>query len=367
MPIRVNLLTEGFVTFNGHAFLFPLIHWQEDLKQNAVVCNLFYEISEDIGDCDIIAVDSKFFRGNWSTDPDYVLSTLNDLASRADKLVWFDTSDSTGTVQYAVLPFVDRYLKNQVLRDRNLYTTPHYGSRIYTDFYHTKYSIEDNVDEKLLSVAETGQANLSSKDLEKMKISWNLGLSDYSRWGRVRKELYRRTKFTPLLRFPRRWAQPSGSRRVKVSSRFHSNHSRNTIRHHRQMLKDVIALNADMKQLSRGEYFKETEDTQVVIAPFSFGEITARDFEAIIGGALLVKPDMEHLETWPNVYIKNETYVPYMWNYEDLERLLAKITDNYKEFVDIAENCQTIYKSHTSGENAGSIFAERFLDLMTFN
>jgi len=366
MPIKVNLLTEGFVTFNGHAFLFPLVHWRKNLKQNDVDLNLFYEITDDIFDCDIVAVDSKFFRQDWSRDSEDVLGTLNNLANRSKKLIWFDTSDSSGTVQYAVLPLVDRYLKNQVLRDRSLYGAPYYGSRIYTDYYHKKYSIQDDVDEELLSAAEIGQENLSSKDLAKVNISWNLGLSDYSRWGRVRKELYRRTKFTPLLRFSRHWTKPSITRNIKISSRFNSNHSRNTIRHHRQMLKDVIGSNADMKQLSRGDYFKETEDTQVVVAPFSFGEVTARDFEAIIGGALLVKPDMEHLETWPNVYIKNETYVPYMWNYADLEKLLSTITDNYKEFVDIADNCQKIYKSHTSGENAGSVFAERFVDLMTF-
>ena len=71
-----------------------------------------------------------------------------------------------------MLNLCDKYFKSQVLKNKNLYTKSFYGNRIYSDFYHKNFSINDKevvksepVDEKLLS---------------KINISWNSGLADYS-------------------------------------------------------------------------------------------------------------------------------------------------------------------------------------------
>ena len=49
-----------------------------------------------------------------SKDRAEVLSVLRD---HAKTIVWLDTADSTGTPLFDVMPFVDKYLKKQVLKD----------------------------------------------------------------------------------------------------------------------------------------------------------------------------------------------------------------------------------------------------------
>ena len=40
--------------------------------------------------------------------------------------------------------------------------------------------------------------------------------------------------------------------------------------------------------------------TKVVISAFGLGEIILKDFETFLTGGMLMKPDMSHMETWPN-------------------------------------------------------------------
>ena len=63
--------------------------------------------------------------------------------------------------------------------------------------------------------------------------------------------------------------------------------------------------------------------SRICVSPFGFGEICWRDFEAILFGCLLVKPDMGHVRTQPNVFVPGLTYVPVRWDYADLEEVCA--------------------------------------------
>ena len=54
-------------------------------------------------------------------------------------------------------------------------------------------------------------------------------------------------------------------------------------------------------------------------SPFGLGEICYRDFEILFSGCLMIKPDMKHIKTWPNIYIPMETYIPCRWDFSDLE------------------------------------------------
>ena len=54
-------------------------------------------------------------------------------------------------------------------------------------------------------------------------------------------------------------------------------------------------------------------------------------------GCLLIKPNMEHIETWPNIYQNNKTYLPIDWdgdNVVDVLNTVANHTSNYKDIVE---------------------------------
>lgn len=94
--------------------------------------------------------------------------------------------------------------------------------------------------------------------------------------------------------------------------------------------------------VSDRQYKKELRASRVCFSPFGYGEVCWRDFEAILAGALLIKPDMSHVETAPNIFIPFQTYVPVAWDFSDLDDRVSYYLDN----EDIAANIiETAYKN----------------------
>ena len=38
------------------------------------------------------------------------------------------------------------------------------------------------------------------------------------------------------------------------------------------------------------------------------------------------------METWPNFYIANETYLPFSWNLDNLRNCIESVESNYEKF-----------------------------------
>ncbi len=70
---------------------------------------------------------------------------------------------------------------------------------------------------------------------------------------------------------------------------------------------------------------------QAVLSPFGWGEVCFRDAEAVIAGAVLVKPLMDHVETWPDIYLPRETYMPVAWDASDVVALTQAILGDSTE------------------------------------
>ena len=69
--------------------------------------------------------------------------SINYLPNSVNKIIWFDISDSTSVTHFEVMPFIDLYLKKQIFKDKKNYQRKLYGGRIFTDYFHKKYSIND--------------------------------------------------------------------------------------------------------------------------------------------------------------------------------------------------------------------------------
>lgn len=89
------------------------------------------------------------------------------------------------------------------------------------------------------------------------------------------------------------------------------------------------------KLVSYSKYYNELMKSKICFSPFGYGEVCWRDYEAILAGALLIKPDMSHVETCPNIYIPYETYIPVKWDFSDLEEKLEYYLSHEKESNDI--------------------------------
>ncbi len=352
--MRVHLVTAGFSSANGQGLLAPLIRLRRQLAAAGAEVVFFETADEAAADCDVLAIESRALRGGWQ-DGD-AQRTLETVARRNPQIAYFDIQDSTGTLQPQALPFVRRYFKNQLLRDRSLYRAPHYGGRLFTDFAHRRFGIVDREEMRSEPIADAA-------DLAKLAVGWNAGFADYGSGGILRREIYRRLPVSPLIRRPTGFADPAAPRPVGLGYRMTRRYARETVAFQRVETARRLGIGEEMR-LARGAFMRELARTRVVVSPFGWGEINLRDYEACIAGAAIVKPDMSHLETWPDLFVAGETYLPYRWDFDDLADVTGRALGDECSTRAIAARAQVLYRSAVASDEGDAAFCERFMSLM---
>ena len=102
-------------------------------------------------------------------------------------------------------------------------------------------------------------------------------------------------------------------------------------------------------RIPQGEYYEKMRNSKIVIAPFGYGEMAPRDIESSMFGSVLLKNDMNHLETIPNIYIDRGTYIAVKWDWSDLEEKIDMVLADWRHFmVHLAGQMQEVYEVQNS-------------------
>ena len=104
-------------------------------------------------------------------------------------------------------------------------------------------------------------------------------------------------------------------------------------------------------KVSRWQYLKELAESKAIVSPYGYGEICYRDMETFLAGAILIKPPMEHLNTYPSLYEPWKTYVPVEMDFSDLPNTLTDIEKNYEKYLPIAEEGQRRFLAFVNNPN----------------
>ena len=104
-------------------------------------------------------------------------------------------------------------------------------------------------------------------------------------------------------------------------------------------------------KLPKEQYLSELRKSKLALSPFGQGEICYRDFELMQFGTLMVKPDMSLIDTYPNPYIKNKTYISVKPNWSDLNKIIEKVLDNFKDYQYITERFRQEFKNNYTVHN----------------
>ena len=350
----IYIFTPGFKYQNSRALLTPLILWDKYLKRNNY--NIFIKkiISNQISG-DIAIVDSKYHRNLWIDKEELIIADFNTLKKNFNKIVYCDTADSSGWIQSELLPLIDSYWKFQILKNKQLYLKPFYDKRIFTDYYHKNYNIDD--DEKYYS------SKISDpKDLDKIKVFWNSSMANYSKHSHINSLIYKNFSMKYLIKFNYREIDNFNLKKNDIFCRFNDSNYRKTISYHRKKIKEKLSFFKKLKysKIDRFKYFHELKTSKVSISPFGWGEIAYRDYESFINKTILIKPNMDHLDTWPNLYIKNKTYLSFKWNFSDIIEVINNVLDNYKEYKNLANEGYYNYIKYTYSKEAPLFFEKRF-------
>jgi hypothetical protein len=278
--------------------------------------------------------------------PDLVL--MERLRNKYKAIIFMSGQPDAGTHGLELLPYVDRLFHKSLFTDKKNYRRDLYAKNLFGDYYHTNYHIEDSRPEYHLKHRFTGE------DEAKLSLSWNIGIGDYPRRHtpqRIGVALARlgfpglgRLFKTGRLTSPRDFS--SSKRSIPVHARIDPVTSE-SVAHQRVLFLQKIEGDPLFLTglVSQDRYYRELGDSKMVLSPFGWGEVCFRDFEAIISGALLLKPDMSHLKTWPDVYIPNETYVPLDWDGGDIKEKAAHYLADDRARERISRNAYEQYRS----------------------
>ena len=351
MTRRLHVLTAGFSSPNGRAFLMPLILHRQALEDAGLSVRLSDRPASALTDCDALLLDGKYFSPRWAAQSEAALEEIAGYGEKVRNLIYVDLLDSAGWDHARALPHVTLYCKPQLLRDRSAYLRPLYGYRAYADYYHKEMGVDDEPPVWSEPAADAGH-------LDKLTVAWNSALADYSWLGPMRMAAYGHVPFRPLLRFPGAFHPPPAERPIEVSCRIGTDYVRESVRFQRKRMAAILAGRMQTGKLSRRDYLVELSRSKIVVSPFGYGEITLRDFEILMSGAVMLKPDMSGLETWPDLYRDGETMVAHRWDLSDVDEKIEKILSNHSSHLAIAAQGQDAYRRHLCGEDAGALFAQ---------
>lgn len=265
------------------------------------------------------------------------------IAGAPTKLVYFDGDDDANVQWPEVLRIVDLYVKKQAFAENKAYLYHYVGKSNLTDYVSKNYNVSfaDNI------IPTSG--GLDPVEVEKIYVGWNLALDE------------------PILELLRRVKSISFATkdldilcRASVPQDNWLYHLRNPAVACIEAMSNRFRVLAPRDRVSRNQYWGEMLRSKICVSPFGYGEICWRDFEAIMCGALLVKPDMSHLKTLPDLFVPGVTYVPVRWDYSDLEAKCAYYLHNEEERMLIGLRARDLLVSNLKPD----WFLDRFKDLI---
>lgn len=353
--MKIHILSSNNVI--SYYFFYPLLALKEKLRSRKCEIRFFASMTS-LGQADVLVVDNRFFSPFWKEKAAEVYRNLEILRSRFPKVIWADVTDSTGATQFRVLPYVDRYWKKQLLKNARLYEQNYYDARIYTDYYQKNFHLPMESDFTV--------EPLDPKDEHKLSVSWNLGLGPFHHSPEVNDVLRRLPHLIKQwLSWPWGMDKPAVKERSKdICFRGGVGYQNSALAFQRREIKKRLAQKGiDTKPVGYRSYIRELKTARIGISPFGAGEICFRDFEIMHNACLLFKPDMGHLETWPDFFEAMKTYVPFAWDFHDFDSRLEELLAQPQVMAQMADRAQARYHSCFSDQGKEQ-FVGRFLKLL---
>ncbi|ADY51392.1 hypothetical protein Pedsa_0820 [Pseudopedobacter saltans DSM 12145] len=320
----------------------PFYRWKKQFRENGLDVSCHHKHTDNaLNDTDYLVIHSRYFDMAWqnintrnSENTEQVISFLEDMRKKANRIIWFDAADSTGSHDFPIIHLVDVFLKKQVLKDKSYYTQRN-NLRIWLN--HQQPETPINIFEPC-----------PVSELKKIKVGWNIGLNDYRYFGY---KMSRLSNYLGYSLYPVTFSEVDKFRPIDLTFRgtihkdktgsYKVSEQRNKVL---ECLEDTLLVAVKGKPVAKRQYWKELRNSKLCVSPYGWGEICYRDFEAFISGSLLVKPSMEHLETYPNVFLPHQTYIPLNWDLDQLSEKLEDIIRQPQKYQEIAMEGQKIYK-----------------------
>jgi len=241
-------------------------------------------------------------------------------------------------IRYAnsVDPYIDLYIKKQTFTDFSDYNNPTVGDTNLSDYYAKRHQIDLP---HMTFSAPPGFEN-------KMRLSPNfyfspqmvdLFMGDFPADNNRQIDLHAR-----IASKGDAWYQAMRGESVEA-------------------VKNLSGLKIAFEgRVKRHKFFSELRSSKVVFSPFGYGEVCWRDYEAYATGALLIKPNMNHLKTSDDSFINDQTYIAVNWDLSDFEEKVNLFLKDKDRREKIARNAFEYHRDLILGAKIPNLIASTF-------
>jgi hypothetical protein len=325
--VRILIISDGGV-YTSEEQLAPFKYFRQELRRRLRIESLRISLSQFARapkkmflpfNLIIVKLSFRISKAEAGRALELIRSTGTD-----KPIIYFDGDDDICIQWPSVLRLVDLYVKKHSFSDKKRYLEKFVGKSNLTDYVFRSF---DNSFEKDPIARSSGP--LPSCDLDKIVVGWNLAFD--------RKIVHLFRKSVRGLETPR---DNDIVCRAAIPSDWLKYLRADILPIIQRMGKSYRVIDPSTR-VTPDVYLREMRSSKICVSPFGYGEICWRDFEAILCGCLLVKPDMSHIETWPNIFIPFQTYVPIKWDFSDLEETCAyylRAVDERKRIVSAAQD-----------------------------
>lgn len=113
------------------------------------------------------------------------------------------------------------------------------------------------------------------------------------------------------------------------------------------------------RSLDKKAYIDSMMNCNTVISPWGWGEYCIRDFEALVAGCVLIKPDSSFSQTWPEL-IPDVHYIPVKPDFSNLDECIEKSFS--PEWNNLTK--RSFLKNHVLQAWDVKIIGDRFLNIL---
>jgi hypothetical protein len=333
-PVRVLLVSDG-ISYTSEQQFAPLLAQRGELRRKLGLIINKLCLNDVLKRPHLTRnYDAVFLKLSFKKAEAEALAAVGQLAKDRGRarLVYFDGDDDSCVQWGEILRSVDLYVKKHMFADRSTYRRRFVGKNNLTDYVARCHGI--SFDGNPIKHSGTVAPELA----DKIVLGWNIAMDE---------------KLVTLYHQSRSWEAVPREHDVICRT---SSARTDWIYPLRGPVFDALApLKADHRILLPGQrvpleqYLLEMRSSRICVSPFGYGEICWRDFEAVICGCLLVKPDMSHLRTEPDIFVPGETYVPVKWDFSDLADVCRRYLNDPESVQRIARRALAVLADYYDG------------------
>ena len=196
------------------------------------------------------------------------------------------------------------------------------------------------------------------------------------KWNRIKLSGYNLGYLLPQYR---NFQPISKNKEIDVFAIYQTNHKynedhgvRNDLHYinHRSGPLNVLDSKFSVKKdrLPYNQYVEALHNSKVAISPFGQGEICFRDFECMQFGTIIIKPSMSMVNTIPNIYESNDTYLSVMYDWSNLNETIDYVLSNFNTLNErMNHNIREKFKKEYSYEKLCLYYYNMFRKLNEVN